>query len=266
MRNVIIFSIAALASGWIGRLVDMFIEPNPNGSVGQLVWLVSPLLLMIILRTFAGDGWSDFGIKPKLKENIFFYFFSILFYPILSITIILIGLSFKLMDTSIFSADQAVLFLSMFGMSLIPMLIKNIFEEFSWRGYLAPKLFSLGLNRFITHLWVGVIWAAWHFPYLFVFGTYTTESMITFIPRMMIGVVILAIVYGEIRLMTKSVWPAVIMHTVGNAFVDILIINKFIEMNTGKEYLIMPSPDGVIVMALTAITGLWLYKLRIKVS
>ena len=64
--------------------------------------------------------------------------------------------------------------------------------------------------------------------------------------------------------MTKSVWPAVIMHTVGNAFVNTLIINKFIEINSGYNYLIMPSPDGVIVMILTAITGLWLYKLVSK--
>ncbi len=106
---------------------------------------------MVILRAFAGNGWSDLGIKPKIKQNIFPYYFSMLFYPILAITIILIGLSSNLMDTSIFSSEEAILFFSMFGMSLILMFIKNIFEEFSWRGYLTPKLSSLGFNRFIVH-------------------------------------------------------------------------------------------------------------------
>ncbi len=37
LRNVIIFSIVALVSGWIGKLLDLFVETGSNGSLGQLV-------------------------------------------------------------------------------------------------------------------------------------------------------------------------------------------------------------------------------------
>jgi len=148
-------------------------------------------------------------------------------------------------------------------MALSAMFVKNIFEEFAWRGYLAPKLFSLGINRFVAHIGVGVIWALWHIPYLLVL-TETTESLSTYIPRVIIGLIILSVVYGEIRYVTNSVWPAVILHTMGNAIVDTLILKKYIDVLEGYEFLVTPSPEGIFTIVITAIVGLWLYKRNTK--
>ncbi|MGF7049464.1 membrane protease YdiL (CAAX protease family) [Paenibacillus sp. DS2015] len=257
LRNIIVFSLIVLSCGWVGRLVDLKATTDASGSLGQLIWIVSPLLGMIIIRTFRGDGWRDLGIKPRFKKNIFLYLVSILFFPISTIIIVLIGHNLKLMDASILSP----LFLTVFAAALIPSFTKNIFEEFAWRGYLTPKLFSLGYNRLLIHIYVGVIWAAWHIPYLLIL-TDTTEGMITFIPRVMIGLIVQSIVYGEIRLRTNSVWPAVIMHTIGNAFVDSLILHKYLNIRTEFNYLVTPSPEGVLAILITAITGIWLYKMR----
>ncbi len=258
LRNIVIFSLIVLSCGWVGRLVDLKVGiSDANGSLGQLIWLVSPLLAMIVLRAFAGDGWRDLGIKPQIKKNIFLYFVSILFLPISTLIIVWVGHSLKLIDTT----NLSTLFLTAFGAALLTSLVKNIFEEFAWRGYLAPKLFSLGYNRLLIHVYVGLIWSVWHIPYLLVLMD-TTESMITFIPRVMIGLVVLSIVYGEIRFMTNIVWPAVIMHTVGNAFVDTLILKKYLEIREGYDYLVTPSPEGVFAIAIAAIAGLWLYKVR----
>ncbi|MNJ72931.1 hypothetical protein D3C77_696500 [compost metagenome] len=68
--------------------------------------------------------------------------------------------------------------------------------------------------------------------------------------------------YGEIRLRTNSVWPAVIMHTIGNAFVDSLILHKYLNIRTEFNYLVTPSPEGVLAILIAAITGIWLYKMR----
>lgn len=112
-------------------------------------------------------------------------------------------------------------------------------------------------------MYIGLIWAAWHFPYLFLFVD-TTEHMVTFIPRIVLGVVMLSIVYGEIRLMTNSVWPAVLMHTIGNAFIDTLILKKYVVIQDDYAYLVMPSPDGIISIVITGLIGLWLYKIRVS--
>lgn len=261
LRNVIIFSLVALSCGWIGRLVDLQAGTDENGSLGQLIWIVSPLLMMVILRSWMGDGWKDFGIKPRFKGNVFLYIFSLLFFPLMTMVIIGISSSLGWTDMSPMSSH----YLKAVGLALVPSLIKNIFEEFAWRGYLAPKLYTLGNNRFIVHIAVGLIWGVWHFPYLFLFVD-TTESMITYIPRMMLGVIAMAVLYGEILLMTRSVWPAVFMHMTGNAFIDTLILKKFVLVKAEFSYLAMPSPEGIIAIILTALAGLWMYKRRKRAS
>lgn len=257
LRNAIIFSLIALSCGWIGRLVDLQAGTDENGSLGQLMWIVSPLLCMVVLRSWMGDSWKDFGAKFRIKGNVLPYLFSILFFPLMTTVIVGVGMGFGWTDR----LQSSTPYLAAFGMALLPSLFKNIFEEFAWRGYLAPKLFSLGYNRFFVHIAVGIIWGAWHFPYMFLFVD-TTESMITYIPRMMIGVIAMSILYGEILLITKSVWPAVVMHTMGNAFVDTLILKKFIHVHEEFGYIAMPSPEGILAIALTGLTGLWIYKRR----
>ncbi len=261
LRNVIIFSIVAVSCGWIGRLVDLQVGTDENGSLGMLIWIMSPLLVMVVMRSWMGDGWKDFGIKPRIKENVFYYGFSILIFPILAVMVVGISMVFGWIDVTSMSST----FLTAFFLALIPNFIKNIFEEFSWRGYMAPKLFVLGYNRFLVHIAVGVVWGAWHFPYLFMFVD-TTESMITYIPRMMIGVIAMAILYGEILLMTRSVWPAVVMHTVGNAFINTLILDKYIHVQEEFSYVVMPSPEGILTIALTGLACLWIYKRRKRIT
>jgi len=258
LRNIIIFSLIVLSCGWIGRLVDMKAGMDDNGSLGMLIWIISPLLTMVILRAFMGDGWKDFGIKPNLKGNILLYFVSILFFPILAAILILIGHHMKWLDEANLSSS----FLAAFGMALIPAFIKNIFEEFAWRGYLAPKLYSIGSNRLFFHICVGLIWGAWHIPYTFVI-MHTTESMITFIPRMLIGVAALSIVFGEIWIMTRSVWPALIMHTAGNSVLDTLFLKNYLVVPKAYEYLVMPT-SGVIPIVVTLLVGFWLYRRNTK--
>jgi membrane protease YdiL (CAAX protease family) len=254
LRNILIFSLIVLSCGWIGRLVDLKAGTDDNGSLGMLIWIVSPLLTMVILRSFMGDGWKDFGIKPNLKGKSLPYVVSLLFFPVLAAIIILTGHYLKWLDAANLSSS----FLAAFGMALIPSLIKNIFEEFAWRGYLAPKLFSIGSNRLFFHICVGLIWGAWHIPYTFVI-MHSAESWITFIPRMLIGVAALSIVFGEIWIMTKSVWPALIMHTVGNSVLDTLFIKNYLVVPEAYEFLVMPT-SGVISIVITILVGFWLYR------
>lgn len=253
--NVLLFSLIVLSCGWVGRLVDVKAGTDASGSFGQLIWLVSPLLATVFLRSLRGDGWKDFGWKMNVREHASLYLVSLFLIPVMTLITLSVGHSMNWIDTSNLSTSL----LLAFGWALVPMLIKNIFEEFAWRGYLAPKLFALGVNRLVSHVYVGVIWALWHVPYLVVL-TDTSESLLTYIPRVILGLVVLSVVYGEIRYVTNSVWPAVLLHTVGNALVDTLILKKYIEVREGYEYLVTPSPEGVFTIVMTGCAGLWLYR------
>lgn len=70
IRNLTIFTILVIASGWIGRGLDILMGNPSKDSLGMLLWLIIPLVVSLLLRAFAGDGWKDIGIKPFFKRTL----------------------------------------------------------------------------------------------------------------------------------------------------------------------------------------------------
>ena len=135
------------------------------------------------------------------------------------------------------------------------------------RGYLAPKVYSLHLNDFVGHLIVGLVWGAWHIPYYLYFldkavlQNFTTLKLATFIPLSIVVMVSWAIVYGEIRLLTNSIWPAVLMHMVEDAFLNQLFTEHHIQILPGTDWLISPA-NGLISVFFFFVLGVGLRQLR----
>ncbi|MGZ9225604.1 MAG: hypothetical protein ACXW4M_08605 [Anaerolineales bacterium] len=125
-----------------GVIEPLTVPPDSEvgaSGLGQLLWIIAPLSVTLLLRAFGYDSWYDFGLRPNLKSNGFWWLVSILIFPVLIAISILIGaLSGGLvLNVNMFSSFVAALLTG-----LIPSMIKNIFEEFAWRGYLAPRLSS----------------------------------------------------------------------------------------------------------------------------
>ncbi|EGD28622.1 CAAX amino protease [Streptococcus sanguinis SK72] len=77
-RNVIIFAFFSTLCGWIGYVVDKVTGQAHyenigteigSGSLGMLIWLVTPLICTIFLRSFGGDGWKEAGFSINFKNN-----------------------------------------------------------------------------------------------------------------------------------------------------------------------------------------------------
>jgi membrane protease YdiL (CAAX protease family) len=167
--------------------------------------------------------------------------------------------------------DLDVTMLSVFVAALVPGLIgamvKNIFEEFAWRGYLAPKVYSLNINAWLSHVIVGLVWGAWHLPFVFVLWPYLTANMLWyFVPLLLIGTISQSVVYGEIRLATNSVWPAWLMHTIGNTVGNALLLSSFIQLKNGKEVWFTPGAEGVVSIILFFVIGYLLHQRRKSVT
>jgi membrane protease YdiL (CAAX protease family) len=161
-------------------------------------------------------------------------------------------------DVNMFSAFVAALLTG-----LISAMIKNVFEEFAWRGYLAPKLYSLHMNIWLSHAIVGLVWGAWHLPFVFVFWPYLTPDMLWyFVPLLLVGTFSQSVVYGEIRLATASVLPAWVMHTIGNAIGNTLLLSGFIQFDPGWELLVSPGAESVVSIVLMFAIGYWLHRRR----
>lgn len=264
-RNLIIFAIVVLTIGWLGYGLDKLVNNPPSQPLGLLIWLIAPLITALLLRAFAGDGWKDFGLWPAFKSNGVWYLVSLLVYPVGAILVLLIGSVLGLVSFPDFSPS---LLLSVFALGLIPAFIKNIFEELAWRGYLAPKVYSLGLNDYLAHIVVGLIWGCWHIPYLLflldrsTLQAATTQSLAAFIPMSIIGLITASIVYGEIRLLTNLVWPPLLMHVIGNALVDVLVVRGFVKIVPGMDFLVSPGHQAILTTIFFLLAGIGLRQLR----
>jgi membrane protease YdiL (CAAX protease family) len=267
IRNLTIFTLFVLASGWIGHGIDLLMGNTGMDTPGLAVWLLIPLPLSLLLRALAGDGWKDFGLKPNLRGNLRWYAFALLVYPVVTALVLFTGKALNMITFSGSSPGFLGPFLQVFAAGLLAMLIKNIFEEGAWRGYLAPKVYSLGLNDFVGHIIVGLIWGAWHLPYYLFFldqaylQKFTTLSLGVYIPLVMIVYIAWAIVFGEIRLLTNSVWPALLMHAVEDAMLLQLFEASLIQIVPGTDWLVSPMNGLVMVLFFTA-GGVGLRQLR----
>jgi len=269
IRNLVIFTVIVFGLGWLGWLL-YFLGGRTTDvqGLGSLFFIVSPLAACVLLRLFGGDGWSDMGLNPRLTTQWRWYLFSLLVYPLtvaltLAIGSLAGGLSFP-------AAGGWGLFLQLAVASFAGNFFKNIFEEFGWRAYLTPKIFNIDLPDMAAHLISGAIWGLWHLPYYLslidqtAFHRYTLQSLAVFLPLVIIGIVVAAITHNEIRLITNSVWPAVIMHTMSNALLLVLLIDGFVAFNPWTELIFSPAWHSLLSIALNLVVGLGLYRYRIR--
>ncbi|MGZ7149144.1 CPBP family glutamic-type intramembrane protease [Bacillus sp. BC08] len=262
--HLIIFVLIVLASGWIGVFLDSLLTDQPEGnSLGMGLWLILPFFVSILLRVLSRD-WHDFGIKPNLKGNFKWYFVAILIYPFVTLITISLALSFGVVNISNFEMSSLC---SLILMSTIGNFIKNIFEEFSWRGYLTPKLIELKLNDWLIYLVSGFIWALWHAAYYIVFLPNEYFESISRLNMLLSGCILMvcwSIMYVEIYRLTKSVWPCVFMHALEDAVPTVLVtITGIITLTNSSDFWLNPI-SGVVATVLFLGIGIVLRSIRIK--
>jgi membrane protease YdiL (CAAX protease family) len=269
-RDLIVFTIFALLLPWLGVALDFLTgnDPhNPEQSFGWPLFLIAPLCTVLLLRLFRKD-WKDFGLAPALRGNGGWYLFALLFPPASTLLLLALGVSLG----AVLIPDLSTTGLAMAGGALLaaslPTFAKNLFEEFAWRGYLTPKLQVVLKNRLAGHLLTGAIWFAWHLPYylyLLAPGALqqaTSLSTGALLAAGAIGILPAAVIYGELRLRTGSVWPAVLIHTSGNLFFDVLAARKFFQFaSPATEAIFTPAMFGAGAIVLNCAVGLWLYRM-----
>lgn len=267
IRNLAIFITAVLSVGWVGRLLDVAAGRPSTEGPGILLWIVTPAAVALLLRAFGGDGWKDAGLTPNLRGNGRWYVFALLVYPVVTTVIVGVGALLGLMTIVGFSWAAAVAILQTSALALAPQVLKNIFEESAWRGYLAPKIYGLGWNDYVGHVVVGLVWGAWHIPYYLYFLDRTVLQQFTslppaaFIASAIVVMVVWAIMYGELFLLARSIWPAVLMHSVEDAFVNPLFTDQRIVVERGADWLVSPV-NGLVSVALFLALGAGLNRYR----
>ncbi len=267
VRNIIIFAALVIALGWAGFMMARGGGTEDSRQLGLLLFIIGPVVAMVLLRLLFGDGWKDLGLHPHFKGNLIWYLASILIYPVVVGLVVLIGVAVGGIN---FTGQTFGAFLAAIGALFVGSMVKNIFEEFGWRGYLTPRLDSLNIRPLTNHLITGLIWGVWHIPYWLALVTpqemssITSKSLGLFIVTSIIGIIASSIIFGEIRLATGSVWPAWLLHNVNNAVITAVITGGFLTVKPAAEFWFTPSMDGILSIILIVIVGMAAYRRRTK--
>ena len=271
IRNIIIVAFFTVGGGWLGVWLNQITGNTqpPLQSLGALVWLVTPALSGILLRAFGGDGWRDAGFGLHLISGWKWYLVAILVYPLAALLTFGLATLMGAVSTDGFSTQGFSAYLSAAGIIFAASLMKNIFEEFAWRGYLTPRLEAAKVPALLNHFIVGILWWAWHIPYYYFFldreilNSYIGNfSIPIFLVLALFSLLPTAILFGELRLVSKSVWPVFILHNLINGLSMPLILNGFIKLNGWSGTILSPTNDGIITSILLGVAGLFLYRYR----
>lgn len=263
--NLAVFSVVTIAAGWPGHWLDNMAGMPVSEGPGKLLWIVLPVLTGLLLRGSGGDGWLSSGLRLAFAGNVRWYVVALLCSPVCTLVSVLAGYASGVMECTV-SATSALI--RLVALALLPSFIKNLFEEFAWRGYLTPGFAAAGFKDWVNHLLTGLVWALWHVPYYLFFLDRTSFAAIAkhglpvFFAMMVAGVVSLAFVYGELRLVTGSVWPGVVLHTVSNALTGTMLLQGCFRMAPMADLLVSPLPGSALSIALNLAIWFWIMRCR----
>lgn len=264
LRNVMLFSFVAVVCGWVGVGVDKLLgQPSNLESLGALIFISSPILCMVLLRLFGGDGWKDLPLKPNFRRNARWYLFAIVVYPVVIGITLFVGKLFGWVDVSKFSIAA---YFPVFIAAFLPQCLKNIFEESVWRGYLTVKVEQLTQNEWLVYLVVALVWQVWHLPYYLILlddaylASFFPFGNVLFVVTSFVVIGVWTIMYTEIFFLSRSLLLVVLMHAMEDAL-NPLISEGFAVVSPDKALLVSPS-FGLIPLLLYLVTGLWLRRIR----
>jgi membrane protease YdiL (CAAX protease family) len=258
MRNIISFAILVNGLAWLGPVLGG--DPT-NPGLGFLVWGTAPIVSALVMKLLLRDDVS-LGFRPAFRGNGRWYALSVLAYPVTIAVVLALGL---LLGASTISNLSVPAFVTAMVPLAVTYFIFAVFEEVGWRGYLTPRVRGLNDGP-LGYVLIGVIWASWHFPYVSELWAHTSEGLVTLLPRFVLGAIAFAVAYGEIRVRTGSVCPAVLMHWMGNTFANTLLTGSagegFVSFVPGREWLGSFGVEGALMIAFFGLLGGALYLRR----
>jgi uncharacterized protein len=235
-------------------LIKMF---GLSGFAMAGVWSITPVvaalvMLLVVTRDgYSREGWKSLGLH-RLGLSVWWIAFGVsLLISVVAAAILWTTplASFVVPEGGILLGvlNAAIKLLLQVCVVALPFMLS---EEIGMRGYLQPRLMSLGRRRAL--LLVGLVWATWHMPLIFLTPLLPVGNKLISLPLFYGAVVAGSFFYGYLRIYTGSVWPSTIAHGVHNHAWGILgvftatsypvIVNKYL----GGDYGILIVVGGVL--------------------
>ena len=178
-RPVLFFLLAYLFT-WVFWIPAVFVPEN-TGAILMVIGLFSPAVVSTIFVLVSG---SDVLKKDLRNKIVGFYkvkwlnvLFAVLVFAVIVACSILLSLAFG-QSLSQFSFTDDFSFTGVgIGNALVTITLASIIEEVGWKGYCEDSIGNY-MNWFWESMIFGVLWSFWHFPLIFIKGTYQAGLMV----------------------------------------------------------------------------------------
>jgi len=217
-----IFSVLVLVMA-VGDALLLRMLDFPQNLIGELsraaLWMCTPtvatliMLLVVTREGYSREGWKSLGLH-RLGLSVWWIAFGVT----LLITVVASAIVWAtpLASFVVPEGGLGAEFIKFFIEVVLFTLTVVLFEEIGMRGYLLPKLLSLGSTRALALS--GLVWATWHMPiYYFLAPLFPVGNVLLFLPLFYGTIVAASFIFGYLRIYTGSVWPGAIAHSVHNA-------------------------------------------------
>jgi uncharacterized protein len=225
------------------------------------VWSCTPtvatlIMLLVVTRDgYTKEGWKSLGLH-RLGLNVWWIAFGLT----LLITVAASALvwatplaSFVIPEDGLI--DPILSFFIFFGMTVLWF---GLAEEIGMRGYLQPRLMSLGRSRAL--FLVGLVFATWHMPLIFLAPAqvdFPTGNLLLFFPLFYGTFIAASFFFGYMRIYTGSIWPASIAHAVHNAAWNVLGAVTLITAAPVLVNVYLVGDFGLLILIGTALGAIW---------
>jgi membrane protease YdiL (CAAX protease family) len=275
--NLALFSAVVVGIGWVGVALDRASgeatgtssATSTSGSTsGQGLWILVPVLAVLGLYYLRPDGGGPLGLTFRFAHRGRWFALATVLFPAVMTLTVLVGIALGLSTFHLNPLPGKPTLLTAFVAGLGFLFIKNVAEELIFRGYGTRTARAAGLRGVAPHVLIGVVWGLWHVPLYLVWTAASDRHMVTtlgwlwFWPMFFVGVILLAIVLGELRVRTGSIWPGVVLHTVGGAFAASLLANGHLTTSGHADALVGIQPSSVASILAFGVVALLLLRHR----
>jgi uncharacterized protein len=258
-----IFSVLVLCMAVGAALLIRFLDLPLSFGLGA-VWSSTPavaalIMLLVVTRDgYSKEGWKSLGLH-RLGLNVWCIAFGVT----LLVTVAASAVVWATPLASFIMPEGGIInpVISFLINVLITALTLALAEEIGMRGYLQPRLMSLGRTRAL--LVVGLVWATWHMPlYYFMAKLFPVGNVLLFLPLFYGTIVAASFFFGYLRIYTGSLWPASIAHSVHNAAWGVLgALTATSSPVLVNLYLV--GDYGILILIGTVIGAVWVgHRLR----
>ena len=178
-RPVLFFAMAYLFT-WIFWIPAIF-TPESVSPVLMLIGLIAPVAVSTVFILLSGSDALKQDLKNKLvgfyKVKWLNVLWAVVVFALVIVCSILLSLLFgQSLDQFSFTEDFSFTGVGIAG-AFLTITLAAVIEEVGWKGYCEDSIGNY-MNWFWESMVFGVLWSFWHFPLIFIQGTYQAGLMV----------------------------------------------------------------------------------------